>query len=934
MPLPPGYELEKQATGLPAGYTLEQPVGEKHDATLPGRPVGAGDVAGARQYLEQRYGPNTEPLGFWGTLKQGVSGLVKSLTAPPGPGEIQTPPTGGPGVGQLAGMAPTQRVLGGMWSGAKHEAGRTVEEARAGHPIEAAGHGLATVLPGVGPAAAHAGEEFAQGNPAGGAAESLMLLAPFALPSVLRATASKVAKPFGTELSEGATAAREAGIPTLPSESAATGTWGRRMLERFLMNRALGREPFYNFKAVQNQMAQQAAEAIGGKMGLPAPPAVTGAGVGETLAGQDTTALTGLAKAEANRVGALNADALAQSRATNVRTADLARQTTGANAQLESESAKAAAQANEEALAHSRSATTLSGDLSRQAQGANAQLDTARTAARARSLNDLSDLSEQVGPTLPHEQVGQGAQASFKDSAQAFKAQAHELYSAIDQATGGTIIDLSPIKTWMMRLRQDLSGIGGATAALKGQDVAKLIETADRWGKAPMSATFADASDVLSALKSVGREYSGLINSRYPGVIKSLTTKLESQMQEAAGKAGVLDQYKQANTFYRQGAQLFNESKVADLMDKNPEQLSSAIWRPNSITDVRDVHTALSSHPDVWQTVQRRGVEDLFERSMKAGELDAGKLQSEWTKLGKPVQEELVGKENWKAFDGKIRGFSEVSKPVEPLEVPGAKVVAPTLEKPKPISPFEAPSSAPSTPKLEKPQPVSLDLTPQQKSLRVLASTHPEKLAENLTSRGAETLWPELQKSLSDNPALLNQVRRQSFESLVSRSLGQNMPDGSAVLNNKSLVKNWRELGPHVQSHIAGDQLADVNKLMSALNVIDLTKLPTLHNAIYGGVLDPAAVSAGLGDMIFRGDWRGGAAAAGWMLAPKYMARAMTSPAGIKWMTQGLTVPADAQSVLNWMTKGAAYTGLAVGSSQQHGLPAPPAKGLPAPPTH
>ena len=958
MALPPGYELDKPAGGLPAGYTLDTPSTSKQEPTIGPRPTHGSWATALDPHndnpllpsnaldLVQGIGSGINKTGYTlgDAFTRGTNALSRKLGVPER--FMSTPAMSDPEIRPLTQPPPSLSGKIGHYveqaaefltpGGAVSKGAKAIEAASAGSKFAPAINSFGRALLESGAAGAVSGVQSG-GDP--NAIKSGME-AGFAAPAIANAAGAmlgKVASPFTPTPSAGAAAAKELNIPTLPSESAATGTWGRRMLERFLMNRALGREPFYSFKATQNQAAQGAASEVAGKLGESAPPAATGAAVGGAMAGQDQTALTGLAKAEADRVGALNADSIAQARAATTRNSDLARQATGANAQLESESAKAAAGANADALAKSKATSMLSGDLSQQAQGANTQLESMRTAAKSRVLNNLSDISDQVGPSLPHEQVGQGAQAAFKDSAQAFKAQAHQLYSAIDQATGNSAIDLSPIKDWMLKLRQDLSGFGGATASLKGLDVAKIIETADRWGKAPTVVSFSDASDALSALKSIGRENSSLINSRFPGAIKSLTSKLESQMQEAAGKAGVLDQYKQANAFYRQGATLFNESKVADLMDKNPEQLSSAIWRPNSITDVRDVHTALSSHLDVWQTVQRRGVEDLFERSMKNGELDGVKLRTEWSKLGKPVQEELVGKENWEAFDNNTKNLHSVSKPVVPFEVPKAQTPAPGMVKPKPISPFEAPSSTPVTPKLEKPNSVSLDLTSQQKSLRVLAAAHPEKLAENLTTKGAETLWPELQKSLSDNPALLNQVRRQSFESLVTRSLGQNLPDGSAVLNNKSLVKNWRELGPHVQSHIAGDQLPEVNRLMSAMNVIDLTKLPTLHNAIYGGVLDPAAITGGLVDLFKFGDWKGGAMAAGWMIAPKYMAKAFTTPGGVKWMTEGLSVPANSQAVLNWMAKGAAYTGLAVNNANHSLTPPPNAKqggnrSLPAPP--
>lgn len=66
-----------------------------------------------------------------------------------------------------------------IFSGAKEMGGKAIDEAKSGHGIPAAGYGLASLLPIIGPAAAHAGEDFSAGQYGQGSAHALEALAPY-----------------------------------------------------------------------------------------------------------------------------------------------------------------------------------------------------------------------------------------------------------------------------------------------------------------------------------------------------------------------------------------------------------------------------------------------------------------------------------------------------------------------------------------------------------------------------------------------------------------------------------------------------------------------------------------------------------------------------------------------------------------------------------
>lgn len=79
------------------------------------------------------------------------------------------------------------------------EAQKAKEAAAQGHDWEAAGHTYASILPVIGPAAAHAGEQIASGDWAGGAGSATPLLAGAGLARPMMRGAGRLAQEMGTE---------------------------------------------------------------------------------------------------------------------------------------------------------------------------------------------------------------------------------------------------------------------------------------------------------------------------------------------------------------------------------------------------------------------------------------------------------------------------------------------------------------------------------------------------------------------------------------------------------------------------------------------------------------------------------------------------------------------------------------------------------------
>lgn len=138
---------------------------------------------------------NLNPWPLLKAIQEGDDDAVKNhplITALVGPGAMGAYQAG-------------KVILPGIISAAKDQWQKAEDAYQRGSYSEAAGHALAAAIPGVGPAAANAGDEIGSGNIAGGMGEATGLLAPFAGGAALDALKS---------------GARAAGVPEALESSA------------------------------------------------------------------------------------------------------------------------------------------------------------------------------------------------------------------------------------------------------------------------------------------------------------------------------------------------------------------------------------------------------------------------------------------------------------------------------------------------------------------------------------------------------------------------------------------------------------------------------------------------------------------------------------------------------------------------------------------
>jgi len=203
-------KVYREAQAQPVGTSQRGVIGRATDAARALPPLPTADAAPEGSVFQRMLGnfaqavlPSTTPSDYW-------EGPLYALRHP----------------------SDALSLLGGAIVGAHtDQAGKTADSARrvlaeptlggkALSAVETIGHGLATAIPFVGPAAAQAGEQIASGDIAGGVGRGLGLLAPTVTPAAVRA-AAPVRNAAAQRLSASATGQMERALAATTNENKA-----------------------------------------------------------------------------------------------------------------------------------------------------------------------------------------------------------------------------------------------------------------------------------------------------------------------------------------------------------------------------------------------------------------------------------------------------------------------------------------------------------------------------------------------------------------------------------------------------------------------------------------------------------------------------------------------------------------------------------------
>jgi hypothetical protein len=261
---------------------------------------------------------------------------------------------------------------------------------------------------------------------------------------------------------------------------------------------------------------------------------------------------------------------------------------------------------------------------------------TAREGAETIAASGVDDFVKNFKVAGDNNELGVLFQKVLTDDLNAFKATSKVKYKAVDKALARTNPEAVSILDLKKFADDELKKVG-----LKGenQEIIKFLNDIKR-NKNNLS--FANANEIRSDLLEISREYTGkTLGKKKQGLAKQLAQQLTDAMDNAIIPDETMSLYKDANKFYREGAEIFNNKLFTKIIENDPELVYKSIVaagdRPTlvkktfNIIDNRIKDVATKNK--LKNSIRGQFLEDAISKSQKTIgqyglELDASKLNN------------------------------------------------------------------------------------------------------------------------------------------------------------------------------------------------------------------------------------------------------------------------------------------------------------------
>ncbi len=269
-----------------------------------------------------------------------------------------------------------------------------------------------------------------------------------------------------------------------------------------------------------------------------------------------------------------------------------------------------------------------------------------------------NDLLKKIGSTDTYEELGISLQKAIADKSKIMMTKGSELFNRVGELVPqGAIVETPILKSKasdllaeQMKLPQSQrnSGIINLLQDLKtGQinkptsEVSTLI---DPISMKPYPATnvtqtvkgydWGTAQAIRSDLGSKIAEQDAAFKMQQPGmkflsnneggIYKQLRSALNNDMESFANKSGgdIKDAFDVANSFYKEGKQLFNKTDMFRVLKSNPERVVDMIIRPGGISEIKMIKDAVGESG--FQPLKNKFQEQLIANSNDANGVFSG----------------------------------------------------------------------------------------------------------------------------------------------------------------------------------------------------------------------------------------------------------------------------------------------------------------------
>ncbi len=230
-------------------------------------------------------------------------------------------------------------------------------------------------------------------------------------------------------------------------------------------------------------------------------------------------------------------------------------------------------------------------------------------------VNDLSNIMWQGISKMPPSAQGQVFLDAFKVADEAFDSTSRVLYKRVSDLNKDVVVDIRPIKSWAQSMSEENAKRAGIGASQMGDSLISKV------GNLPDQVDFSTAQSIRTGFrleknsverKDVARGIAAKLEGLTDKMMDAAATKLSPEGKEA---------WRQANEFYANGKETFDNGFIRNLVQKGkeqPELIGRAVFQNGEISQIQKVKEILKGDQNTWQNMKAGFLQSYIEKATNA----------------------------------------------------------------------------------------------------------------------------------------------------------------------------------------------------------------------------------------------------------------------------------------------------------------------------
>ena len=324
-------------------------------------------------------------------------------------------------------------------------------------------------------------------------------------------------------------------------------------------------------------------------------------------------------------------------------------------------------------------------NISEKALFAGGRIVKARKGAETGLTNELKGFIDNFSDVTTREDAGGLALEAIQNSLDFFRVNAKKRYDKLAKAaTVERVIDGRKVRvpisvdvTKSKRLANELLKETAPTKRIApgARDVLLTVKELDD------TVSFSVANNVRSELLGVSRSFTDMVKGKAAfnagKMVKSITNDIDDTID--AVPTNLRQLYDEAQTFYKQGVDKYNERIIRNLTEKAPEEVYQALIKPNRPTTITVLMDILKGTKDkeireeLIDSIKGTMIGDIVNKSeLNRRKIDAAFVRKEFGKYGPGVLNQIFSPREIRRLDNLLEGLTVAQTKKVGEGIPGA----------------------------------------------------------------------------------------------------------------------------------------------------------------------------------------------------------------------------------------------------------------------